>query len=50
MSKKDKGLYYLFPGQGRGKRKRLIMHLLVGLAVGLLVAGLMVAVFYFLGR
>jgi hypothetical protein len=46
VSNKEKDLYYLFPGQGQGKRKRLLMHLLVGLVVGLITAALLAGVLY----
>jgi hypothetical protein len=50
MSTKEKGLYYLFPGQGKGKRKRFAQHLLAAFIVGLITAGLLAGLFYFLQK
>jgi hypothetical protein len=46
VSNKEKSLYYLFPGQGQGKRKRFLKHLIVGIVVGLLAAGFLVGLAY----
>ncbi len=46
VRKKEKDLYYLFPGQGHGKRKRFFKHLLVGLVVGLITAALLAVLLY----
>jgi hypothetical protein len=43
---KEKSLYYLFPGQAQGKRKRLVMHLVVGAVSGMIAAGLLTAIVY----
>ena len=46
VSRKEKDLYYLFPGQGHGRRKRFFKHLLVGLIVGLIAAALLAGLLY----
>jgi hypothetical protein len=46
VSNKTKGLYYIFPGQGQGRRKRFLRHLLVALVVGLIAAGLLAGLVY----
>ena len=46
VSRKSKNFYYLFPGQGRGARKRFIRNLIAALVVGCLTAGLMAWIFY----
>jgi hypothetical protein len=46
----ENNLYYLFPGQGQGKRKRFIKHLIVGFLVGALTAGLMAGAIYAMQR
>jgi hypothetical protein len=50
VSSKEKSFYYLFPGQRQGKRKRFMMHLMVGGAVGLIAAGLVAVLAYTLER
>jgi hypothetical protein len=47
---KKNDLYYLFPGQGGGKRKRFIRDIVVGCIVGLILAGAMAGLFYALGQ
>jgi hypothetical protein len=40
VSRKDKhNLYYLFPGMGRGARKRFLRNFFIAVFVGLLVSG-----------
>jgi hypothetical protein len=46
VSNKGRNLYYLFPGQARGARKRFLRDLRVAFVVGLIVAGLLAVVFY----
>jgi len=46
VSRKSKNFYYLFPGQGRGARKRFVRNLVAAIIVGGLTAGLMAWIFY----
>jgi len=46
VNNKEKNLYYLFPGQGQGRRKRFLRHLTVALVVGLVAAGLLAGLSY----
>jgi hypothetical protein len=46
VSRKSKNFYYLFPGQGRGARKRFVRNLFVAVIVGSLAAGLLAWIFY----
>jgi len=42
--------YYLFPGQGRGARKKYRRHMLIALTVGLLSAGLLCGVLWLVNQ
>jgi hypothetical protein len=46
VSRKGKDLYYLFPGQGRGARKRFVRNLFIGFVVGSLAAGMIAWLIY----
>jgi hypothetical protein len=46
LSRKSKNFYYLFPGQGRGARKRFVRNLIAAVIVGCCAAGLMAFIFY----
>jgi hypothetical protein len=48
VNNKEKSLYYLFPGQGQGKRKRFLKHLTVAVVVGLLAAAFLATLAYLL--
>jgi hypothetical protein len=48
VNNKEKSLYYLFPGQGQGKRKRFLRHLTMAIVVGLLAAGFLAGLSYLL--
>ncbi len=51
VSRKDKhNLYYLFPGMGRGARKRFVRNMLVAVFVGLLLSGGIAVVAYLMSR
>jgi len=43
-------LYYLFPGQGRGARKRYVRNLVAAVVVGSLTAGLLAWIFYMIEK
>jgi len=40
-------LYYLLPGMGRGARKRFWRNMILGVAIGILMSGLMGILFYY---
>jgi len=46
VSNKGKDFYYLFPGQGQGKRKRFLKHQAVAFVVGLIAAAVVAAIVY----
>ena len=46
VSHKEKDLYYLLPGQGKGRRKRFLRDLKVAIVVGLIAAGLLAGLIY----
>jgi hypothetical protein len=46
VSKKQRNLYYLLPGQGRGARQRFLRNLIVAVIVGSLTAGMVALVIY----
>lgn len=48
VSEKEKSLYYLFPGQGHGRRKRFVKHLTLAIVVGLLAAAFLAGLSYLL--
>lgn len=50
MSSKKTNFYYLFPGGPHARRKKFVMHLTVGLIVGLIVAGILAATVYAMQR
>jgi hypothetical protein len=50
VSSKEKSFYYLFPGPKHGKRRRFMMHMMVGGAAGLIAAGLVAVLVYALER
>jgi hypothetical protein len=50
VSRKSKNFYYLFPGQGRGARKRFVRNLIAAVIVGTLAAGLMAGILYLFER
>jgi hypothetical protein len=51
VSRKDKhNLYYLFPGMGRGARKRFVRNMVVAVLVGLLLSAGMWALWYLVYR
>jgi hypothetical protein len=45
----EKSLYYLFPGQGQGKRK-YIKHMTAAFVVGVMTAGLLAAAIYYMAQ
>lgn len=49
-NKKEEHRFYLFPGQGRNRRKRQMQILLAALAAGLVVAGALGALLWFINR
>ncbi|HZM06492.1 MAG TPA: hypothetical protein VFC44_26115 [Candidatus Saccharimonadales bacterium] len=50
VSKNRKDFYYLFPGQGRGARKRFVRNLLIGLVAGTFISGLLALLWYFVEK
>jgi hypothetical protein len=46
VSRKSKSFYYLFPGQGRGARKRFVRNHIAAVIVGCIAAGVMALIFY----
>jgi hypothetical protein len=46
VSRKSKNFYYLFPGQGRGARKRFVRNLIAAVIVGCFAAGLFAWIVY----
>jgi len=46
VNNKEKSLYYLFPGQGQGKRKRFMRNLILAIVVGLIAAGFLAGLSY----
>ena len=51
VGRKDKhNLYYLFPGMGKGARKRFVRNMIVAIIVGLLLSGGIWAIAYYTSR
>jgi hypothetical protein len=51
VSRKDKhNLYYLFPGMGKGARRRYLRNMIVAVVVGLILSGGMWALAYWMSR
>jgi hypothetical protein len=46
LSRKSRNFYYLFPGQGRGARRRFVRNLIAAVIVGCFTAGLMALILY----
>lgn len=51
VSRKDKhNLYYLFPGMGKGARKRFVRNMIIAVVVGSILSAGIWAVAYFMSR